>query len=211
MHCVSRCVGVCVVGGSTLTLVISVVEGRGSSAAKSLPAPTRRTASGRTVAMTLLDVELAGEPDEATQAPPLPVASRGRRQVSSIAAPLARLGRSRRMPAAARDPHGTSPDGALLRGRAAIVFGCLGVLLVVLVAARSVLGLAGRQTALQDARVAMVQVSDAVASPRLALQGNEVGTPVSLDEYALSASLRARLTGYAETWSRSGPRPPRAR
>jgi PAS domain S-box-containing protein len=97
--------------------------------------------------------------------------------------------------------------GSRWRGHAVTALGCLAVLLVVLVAARSVLGLAGRQTALQDARVAMVQVSDAVASPRLVLVDNEVGTAVSLDEYALSATLRGRLTGYAANLVQVWPTP----
>ena len=110
----------------------------------------------------------------------------------------------RPVPADAAHGAETSPARVLLRRHGTTAVGGLAVLLIVLIAARSLLGVAERETSLQDARLSLLQVSEAVMPPRLAVEGNQVGTPVAPTEDGLSATLRAKLTEYAagltEVW-----------
>ena len=85
------------------------------------------------------------------------------------------------------------------------LLGGVAVLAILLVATRGVLVVANREIALQNARLALVHVNDAVAPVRLAVEGDEVGTPVPPDEYQLSATLRGKLSRYSTDLVRVWP------
>jgi PAS domain S-box-containing protein len=78
-------------------------------------------------------------------------------------------------------------------------------LAILLVAARGVLVVANREVALQDARLSLLRVSDAAGQARLAVEGDEVGTPVPAGEYSLSATLRGRLSSHGSELVRVWP------
>src|SRR5664279_131792 len=97
-------------------------------------------------------------------------------------------------------------DGFLhrLRPKALTMLSGLGVLVIVLGAARGVLVIAHREVALQNARLSLLRVTDSVSPVRLAVQGDEVGIPVPASEYALITLLRGKLarpaTDLVDVW-----------
>jgi diguanylate cyclase (GGDEF)-like protein/PAS domain S-box-containing protein len=77
------------------------------------------------------------------------------------------------------------------------VLAAVAVLVILLIAARGVLVVAGTEVDLQNARLSLLRVTDTVSPVRLAVQGDEVGIPVPASEYALITLLRGKLAGNA--------------
>ena len=84
-----------------------------------------------------------------------------------------------------------------LRQHMRMALGILAVLMIPAAGTQAVLVVAHREATLQNARLSLVRVTEAVAPVRLAAQRDEAGTPVPPSEYALSAKLRGKLAGYS--------------
>jgi diguanylate cyclase (GGDEF)-like protein/PAS domain S-box-containing protein len=95
--------------------------------------------------------------------------------------------------------------GRLLRGQARSLVGGVAVLAILLGAARGVLLVADREVNLQNARLALVQATQAVSPVRLAIQGDEIGAPVPASEFALIVFLRGKLAGEAAALVKAWP------
>ena len=108
---------------------------------------------------------------------------------------------------AGRSPHGgwVGAVGQWLRRHGRTVLGGIAVLVILLVAARGVLVVADREVALQNARLSLLRVTDAAGQVRLAVEGDEVGTPVPASEYPLSAMLRGRVSSHGSELVRVWP------
>jgi len=86
-----------------------------------------------------------------------------------------------------------------------MMLGGLAVLIILLVAARGVLVVAGAEVNLQKGRLSLLRVADSVSPVRLAVQGDEVGIPVPASEVALISFLRGKLAADAADLARVWP------
>jgi diguanylate cyclase (GGDEF)-like protein/PAS domain S-box-containing protein len=103
------------------------------------------------------------------------------------------------------DPTWPGGVGRFVRRHGRTVLGGIAVLIILVGATRAVLVIADRDVALQNARLSVLRVTEAVSPVRLAVEGDEVGAPVPAREYPLNAKLRERLSGYSAELVRVWP------